>query len=118
MPRPRVSLPAYFVVTIRPGGLDSRTVGWFNCKDDAVQVIRENMGDINEDGYYRYAMVEELGQGLYPVPNPLDGSHETWFSWKNQYIEPHADGDIFHEAGYYPCDKPAKFDKVICWAVG
>ena len=81
-----MSKPIYFVVTVRLNA-EARAVGSFYSKDDAVQVIKENMGDINEDRYYQYAMIEEVHQGLYPVHHDI-GSNEQWFSWRAAHVVP------------------------------
>jgi len=91
----------YTVVTMRQNSR-SRCVGWFPNKEDAIEVIIENYGDINEAGYYPYALVEGVKPGLYN----FDLREEIWFKWdddKHQYIQ---------------CDKPDKFHNTLCYSMG
>jgi hypothetical protein len=46
----------------------SRTVGVFKAFVDAVEVLSADMGDLNEAGYYHYAVIETITWGLYPIP--------------------------------------------------
>jgi len=43
-----------------------RAPGYFRKLDEAFDCISRNRGDIFEDGYYNYAVIEQIGQGLYP----------------------------------------------------
>jgi len=90
----------YTVVTVQHNEKD-RCVGWFPNKEDATEVIVENHGDINECGYYPYALIESVKPGLYNCDR-----EEIWFKWdddKNQYIK---------------CDKPDNFKNSICYSMG
>ena len=44
---------------------DQRVVGWYPEYSIAVEAVRENRLDINEE-MYDYAVVEEMEPGLYP----------------------------------------------------
>ena len=60
----------YLVATFRKidakyGVEGSRTVGWFPTKKDAMKCVLENWGDIYEDGWYPYAVIEDVQPGLY-----------------------------------------------------
>lgn len=43
-----------------------RAPGYFRKLDEAFDCISRNCGDMFEDGYYNYAVIEQIGQGLYP----------------------------------------------------
>jgi len=43
-----------------------RAPGYFRKLDEAFECISKNRGDIFEDGYYNYAVIERIGPGLYP----------------------------------------------------
>ena len=43
-----------------------RAPGYFRKLEEAFDCISHNRGDIFEDGYYNYAVIECIGQGLYP----------------------------------------------------
>jgi len=90
----------YTVVTIRQESGD-RCVGWFPNKEDAIKVIVENYGNINEAGYYPYALVESVKPGLYNFDR-----EEIWFKWSNDKHQ------------YIKCDKPDKFHNTICYSMG
>lgn len=44
---------------------DTRTVGWFMDLTTAERAVESNAGDIYE-GCYKWAMIEEVLEGLYP----------------------------------------------------
>ena len=55
---------------LEDGSMDSRTIGWQEDKDTAIdslvtnsEVIAENVGNT---AYYPYALVEEVPSGIYP----------------------------------------------------
>lgn len=66
----------YFIATYRDlkeddhGWLDDggsrRVVGFFFSFEEAEDVVLHNYGDLYEDGYYKYALIEGLEEGLYP----------------------------------------------------
>lgn len=45
----------------------SRVVGYFNNFEQANNAVINNLGDINEHGWYNYVVVEEVNEGLYPL---------------------------------------------------
>jgi len=95
-----VSNIIYTVVTIKHN-LKNRCVGWFPTKEEAIEVVVENYGNINEYGYYPYAIVEGVKPGLYNFDR-----EEIWFKWdndKHQYIQ---------------CGKPDKFGNSTCYSMG
>jgi hypothetical protein len=126
MPRDPRDKVVYFVTTLRAGGQESRTVGYFWKFDDARRAVEENWGDIHEDGYYRYALIEAMSEGLYPTDTIGQPERETWYNWVAAHTVPVHDptkghyglSDRFIEAGYQRCEKPDKFKRVSCWAVG
>lgn len=93
----------YTVTTIRTKDNDRsvRCVGWFSDEIAACDIVAENYGDINESEYYRYTVVEKIGQGLYCTPE-----EEFWFEW-NVGTEKHD-----------PIDKPKEFENVINFGIG
>lgn len=42
-----------------------RTVGFFDSKKDAFKILYGNCWDLWEAGYYPYAVIEEVKEGLY-----------------------------------------------------
>lgn len=45
--------------------LYSRVIGWFSSKEKAIDILEHNTGNIWE-GYYDYAILEKVDEGLYP----------------------------------------------------
>lgn len=80
-----MSSSIYTVTTFRDSLLRSpRCVGWFHDPQRAQACVERNDGNIHEDGYYTYAVVEEVNEGLYP------DTPTTWFyewSYKTKRYE-------------------------------
>jgi hypothetical protein len=93
--------PIYTVTTMR-GALaaGSRSVGFFYLKADAERCLAENWGDIYECGYYPFAVIERVEQGIYTVPRS-----EYWYKWDDK------------KKGYVPCEKPDRFKQVCGWSL-
>lgn len=65
----------YFVTTVSEKN-GTRCVGYFTDKDTAIEIVENNIGDIYEEGYYPYAVIENIPEGLYQYDqNPL------WFTY-------------------------------------
>lgn len=56
--------------------LQSRTVGCFATVEKALEVVKNNWGDLNEAGYYPWLVIEEMPFGLHPMP-----VQAIWFHW-------------------------------------
>lgn len=57
----------------------SRCVGYLADKEQAIEAVKANAGDINEAGTYPICVVETLGEGIYP-----DTISTEWFSWDQE----------------------------------
>ncbi len=44
---------------------DKRVAGYFLDLEEAKQCVEQNWGDLYEDGYYKYAVIEDVEPGLY-----------------------------------------------------
>jgi len=85
---------------------DSRCFGYYDTREKAVDAVINNVSDIQEC-YYDYVVIEELEQGIHPLPNDLiNYTHETWFVWNK------------NEEKWVRCEKPTFSDRTCCWAVG
>lgn len=77
-------MKAYFVATIRDidieGARGTRVVGYFLKLEDAKQCIEQNLGDLYENGYYKYAVIEDVGPGLYASCE----SHPIFYEWNRE----------------------------------
>jgi len=92
----------FIVTTIRHAlNVGSRAVGYFNTFKEAEDALVNNIMDINECGYYPFAVIEPTTPGFYTIPR-----EEFWYRWNN---------DI-HE--YEPCPKPERFNKICGWGLG
>ena len=99
----------YLVATFRKysaeyGTEGSRTVGWFPTKKDAVKCITENWGDIYEDGYYPFAVIEDVQPGLYQTCE----STPIFFKWE---------GDV-KTGGYKKTKKPKELGHFFGFTIG
>ena len=72
---------SYFVTTI---GLlddktihDCRTVGYYNDYGKAFECCQNNYCDIFENGYYNYAAIVAIDEGLYPSKHI-----QQWFKYE------------------------------------
>lgn len=67
----------------------SRTVGYTMTFSAAEKIVNKNSGDIYEDGYYNYAVIEAVEEGIYQYDeNP------KWFKWDKTKM------------GFYECERP------------
>ena len=67
----------YFITTVRTIETDvddQRCVGYYKHYNAAHTKVMDNSCDIFEDGYYRYAVIIKVSQGLYP-----DKDEIQWF---------------------------------------
>lgn len=61
-------------------------IGIFDNQKEAEEIVLSNSGDIAENGYYHYAVIEEVGFGLYGLSG---AQHEIkkrienikWYRW-------------------------------------
>lgn len=95
--------PIYAVTTVRHSLMaGKRSVGFFHEFKTAEDHLRSNAYDINECGYYPYAVIEEVKPGFYTFPRK-----EHWFRW---------DADNEH---FVPLiDKPERFKRQCGWSLG
>lgn len=56
-----------------------RTVGIFATAQKASEVLTKNWGGLDEAGYYRYAVIEEVKFGLYP-----DQKMISWWTYDRE----------------------------------
>lgn len=101
----------YIVSTIRfiteEAPLNVRSWGWFPTKEDAFEILDENIGSLIECGWYHYAVVEKFHKGLYQ--HTMFGD-KRWF-WK-------AEGDTEENEHWVRIENPPecfKDDKISCY---
>lgn len=92
----------YTVTTQRPAlYAGHRCVGYYEDLKDAEECVINNDCDISEEGYYRYAIIEEIEPGLYTFPRK-----EFWYRWDGR------------DKKYHPCEKPKQFKNTAGWGMG
>ena len=85
----------------------SRTVGYYFDLDKAIECVEGNWNDIYE-GSDKHAVIEATHQGVYPIPDGVNGENETWFEWQGSW----------DDGGYKRIDKPECAKTAICWGIG
>ncbi len=63
------------------GGRAPRTVGYMETQEKALQCLYEDWGDLNEAGYWPWAVIEEVEEGLYPR---INDKKSIWFEYGNK----------------------------------
>jgi hypothetical protein len=105
----------FALTTIRnPQDTDERlecwTVGVFEARESAVGILNSNYGGIDESGYYRYAVIEEIVTGLYPpAKNPMFyefvSDISRWVEADDIYLKhpSHKERGFFLQRGNFKC---------------
>lgn len=74
---------------------DQRTVGWFSKRQDAINVVKDNICDIWEFSY-DWVVIEKIPESLYPII-----TKEWWYKWNHE------------EKRYLKCSKPKLFHNLL-----
>jgi hypothetical protein len=84
-----------------------RTPAIFTSLTDAIRAVRDNEGDMADDGFYQYAVIEEtLLNVVYPF---IDGGEKLWFKYNSILDE------------FEPCKPPnipSKIAKLYGFGIG
>jgi hypothetical protein len=56
-----------------------RTVGFFWAVEQAEEILARNRGALDEAGWYRWAVIEDVSAGLYP-----SGCNHRWWEYDRQ----------------------------------
>ena len=89
---------------------DSRCWGFFYDLETAMEAIRNNVTDLNEAGYYAYAVIEPKKQGLcYVEPS----CSNRWF--KAKYGTDKNGNKIC--TGYVDCEEPGWAKQIVGWTI-
>lgn len=76
----------YFITTMSKEH-GSRCVGYYATEQDAVDTVIHNSCDSNEAGYYLYAVIENIEEGIYQYDTT-----PIWFKY-NQEIDEYVKSD-------------------------
>lgn len=77
----------------------SRCVGYFNSYEEAEDVVRGNYGDLYEQGYYDYVVIENIPEGLYQYD-----LEPVFFKW---------DSEVFKK-----CNRPEGLENICGLSLG
>ena len=78
-----------------PKMINTRCWGWYKEYDDARHDIENNVSDMHEC-FYKYALIEETGEGTHARPNKI-----TWFMWNRD------------DERYEECEEPEAAKRTI-----
>lgn len=81
-------------------GLDHRTFGFYQERQEACIAIEENRGNM-EECLYNYLVLEEINEGIHP-----EVQTELWYHWSEEHRK------------WMPCTKPSEFIAIVNWALG
>jgi len=97
--------PIYTITTLR-GTIHNgiRCVGFTHELETAIEMVEDNAMDINENGYYHFAVIEKVLPGIYNIE--LD---HIWFKWRK---------DKEGGPGYVRIDKPDQFKRICGFGIG
>ena len=95
--------PIFTVTTLQPALFSkSRTVGYYKTLEEAQNAVEENHGDIAENSYYLYCVIESHNPGIY--------NYNELFSWWFKYNH--------KKKKYIKCQKPENFRRTVSFAMG
>lgn len=86
------------------GELRNRCWGYYLDLALAKKDVIDNAVDIAEEGYYNYAVIEKVPEGLLPAA--LGITEVQWFKYNKNTDK------------YEECEKPKWSNNTICWAIG
>lgn len=79
----------------------SRCVGFFTKLKKAKEAVKYNYGNIYENGYYPFCVIERLREGLYNVT-----TDKYWYKWD------------LKKSGYIKIKEPEYFKIYLGWGIG
>lgn len=60
-----------------------RTIGWFETREEAEDLILRNAGDMFECGFHNTAVIEEISSGVYAIAQQISWYHATYTAGVN-----------------------------------
>ena len=91
----------YFITAVKDD-YDNRCVGYFKSLEKATRVLEGNYSDISESGYYPFAVIENVKEGIYQYDfRPL------WFKYNKKINR------------FEPSDRPSNIaNNIIGFGIG
>jgi len=91
----------YTITTIHSASenhpFSSGCIAWYSQRDDALNDIESNAGDMHEC-YFDYLVLEEVSEFQLP-----DAKIVAWFHWEDGWVE---------------CERPKELEGVCNWSIG
>ena len=85
--------------------------GYYFKKEDAELVIKNNLTDISELGYYRYGVLSRVGEG--PMPSIMEEIQWYEFTWNWDVPPREHDGIVIPEyTGVMEIQKPKVYEGI------
>jgi len=99
----KINKKAIYTITTLRSSLYApcRCVGFFHEKKHAIESVKNNDGDIYEEGFYPYVVIEKSLPGIYHFE-----SDDVWFRWNRKL------------KCYKKCEKPDMYKRVVCFGIG
>ncbi|MCK9442850.1 MAG: hypothetical protein M0Q13_15685 [Methanothrix sp.] len=91
-------------IDLSKGKLYDRCWGYFFDLEIAKNQVKNNSLDIAEDGYYNYAVIEKVHEGILPVFYGID--EIQWFKYNKNSDK------------YEDCNKPKWSNTTASWSIG
>lgn len=63
------------------GGKCPRTVGYYFTQEKAIECLEKNWMDLNEAGYWPWAVIEKVEEGVYPL---INDKQSLWFEYNRE----------------------------------
>jgi len=67
----------FMIASMHDKGQEPRTWGFVKTEKEARQAVAENAGDMCENKYYQYAVIEKLWSGIFCTHSEVIG----WYRW-------------------------------------
>jgi len=68
-------------IPVYPPGIEPRTVGYYPTQEKAIRCVENDWGDLDEAGWYGYAVIERVDSGLYPT---IDSEESLWYHYDHE----------------------------------
>lgn len=97
----------YFITVLTGLDLsaDTRCLGYYPTREEALLAVLENRCDLNE-GIYKYIVVEKIDKGIHSITK-----EEIWFQWLQT-------GGHLGEGNWHQITKPSETEHITNYAIG
>ena len=88
-----------YTISVINRTLNSRCIGYYFNFEDAKESVLYNNYDMADNGYYNYAVIEKIREGLYREPSEKHYFEYTVGGMFKECDEPEILKDSFHSFG-------------------